>query len=86
MKKNICIIGAGTYGSYLANSLLNKYPLVNIKLIDVGNDQVKSELEIGYVSNILNQSYNAASHGRFFGLGGTSAKWGGPSPFCRSPT
>ena len=77
MKKNICIVGAGTYGSYLANALLEKDPSINIKLIDVGNKNIKSELEIGYISEIINEPYNAASKGRFFGLGGTSAKWGG---------
>jgi hypothetical protein len=77
MNKNICIVGAGTYGSYLAHGLLQRDPSLNIKMIEVGSNKIKSESEIGYISNITNEQYNAASKGRFFGLGGTSAKWGG---------
>ena len=77
MNKNICIVGAGTYGSYLAHCLLEKDPSINIKLIEVGNNKIKSEAEIGYITQITKEQYNAASKGRFFGLGGTSAKWGG---------
>lgn len=77
MNKNICIVGAGTYGSYLAHGLLEKDPSINIKLVEVGNDIIKSESEIGYFSRITKVQYNAASKGRFFGLGGTSSKWGG---------
>ncbi len=77
MKRYICIIGAGTYGSYLANCLLENDSSINIKLIDVGNNNIKSEAEIGFNSKVTNEPYNAASKGRFFGLGGTSAKWGG---------
>jgi hypothetical protein len=77
MNKNICIVGAGTYGSYLAYGLLEKDPSINIKLIDVGNHKIKSESEIGYISKITKVQYNASSKGRFFGLGGTSSKWGG---------
>ena len=77
MNKNICIVGAGTYGSYLAHGLLEKDPSINIKMIEVGNDNIMSESEIGYFSHITKEQYNAASKGRFFGLGGTSARWGG---------
>lgn len=77
MKKTICIAGAGTYGSYLANAILESCPNTKIILIETGDYNVKSEREIGFSSFLKKNSYNAASQGRFFGLGGTSAKWGG---------
>lgn len=77
MNKTFCIAGAGTYGSYLANALLERYPFAKIILIDVGNKNIKSESEIGFSSSLKENRYNAASSGRFFGLGGTSDKWGG---------
>jgi hypothetical protein len=75
--KKICIAGAGTYGSYLANAILECSPDIKIILIETGDHHVKSEQEIGFSSLLKENSYNAASKGRFFGLGGTSAMWGG---------
>ncbi len=77
MNNKICIIGAGTYGSYLANAILEKYPTANVHLFDVGNSTTQSEKEIGFLSKEKSGRYKATSSGRFFGLGGTSAKWGG---------
>ena len=77
MNKTICIAGAGTYGSYLANAILECSPNTKIILIETGGHHVKTEQEIGFSSFLKENSYNAASKGRYFGLGGTSAKWGG---------
>ena len=77
MKNKIVIIGAGTYGSYLANSLSEKFPAIEIHLIEAGNDTTQSEQEIGFIAKVKSENYKATSDGRFFGLGGTSAKWGG---------
>jgi len=77
VEKKICIVGAGTYGSYLANAIQECSPNTSIVLIETGGQLVKSEEEIGFSSLLKEKSYNAASKGRFFGLGGTSAKWGG---------
>jgi hypothetical protein len=77
MPLNIIVIGAGTYGSYLANSIADKFPDASINLFEVGNYHTQSEQEIGFLSKVKNEAYRASSAGRFFGLGGTSAKWGG---------
>jgi hypothetical protein len=77
MLKTISIIGAGTYGSYLAHCMAEKYPEMEIHLFEAGNEITRSENEMGFVSTIKNGQYKAASDGRFFGLGGTSARWGG---------
>lgn len=75
---SICVIGAGAYGSYTINTLITKG--INprrITLIDVGDNSVKSEEEIGFGSQITNAPYTGTKKGRFFGSGGASAKWGG---------
>jgi len=83
-KLNISIFGAGTYGSYIANAVATTYPCCSISMFDVGNESIKSENEIGFKSNNRLKRYNAATEGRYFGLGGTSAKWGGQLLFFSS--
>ncbi len=89
----ICIIGAGTYGSYLARLISDEAPSADITLFEVGSRTTRSESEMGFVSRSHGARYAALTDGRFFGLGGTSARWGGqiltfgrrdfesPSPF-----
>ena len=84
MNKTFCIAGAGTYGSYAVNAIINKYPSANIILIEVGDDKICTESEIGFLSKVNFANYNASQIGRFFGLGGTSAKWGGQLLFLES--
>ena len=43
----IAVLGAGTYGSYVINSLIEKYPDAEITLIEEGDKNVKSEERIG---------------------------------------
>lgn len=73
----IAVLGAGTYGSYVINSLLNKYPDAQITLFDVGDKSVKSEKEIGFYSSLKKAMYKGLTDGRYFGFGGASDKWGG---------
>ena len=73
----ICVIGAGTYGSYVIDSLLSKYPNASIDLLDVGDASIKSESQIGYFSSLKKEIYTGLTDGRFFGFGGASVKWGG---------
>jgi len=75
---NICIIGSGTYGSYIANILSSKN--FHVTIIDVGDSDIKNENEMGFTSKskkIISNKYLALQKGRFFGFGGSSAKWGG---------
>ena len=74
---NIAVIGAGTYGSYVINSILLKYPDVQITLFDVGDETVKNEKDIGFYSSLKNMIYRGLTDGRYFGFGGASDKWGG---------
>ena len=73
----IAVLGAGTYGSYVINSLLEKYPDSEITLFDVGDKKVKNEQEIGFLSTLKNAMYKGLTDGRYFGFGGASDKWGG---------
>lgn len=73
----IAVLGAGTYGSYVINSLLAKYPDLEITLFDIGDKNVKSESEIGFYSKLRKVLYKGLTDGRYFGYGGTSDKWGG---------
>jgi hypothetical protein len=75
--KRICIAGAGTYGSYLINTITEKFPDAEIVLIEVGSEKIKSEDEIGFKSELNGDLYNAPNQGRYFGFGGTSSMWGG---------
>lgn len=75
--KRIAVIGAGTYGSYVSHLLSIVYPHEQIDLYDVGNENLKDENEIGYLSHITNAPYEGLQKARFFGYGGASVKWGG---------
>lgn len=76
-QKKFAIIGAGTYGSYTANVLSEKYPHERIDIYDVGDEHLKTEEEIGYQSDSIGAPYVGLKKARFFGYGGASAKWGG---------
>lgn len=73
----VCIIGAGTYGSYISKCVSDHFKNAEIHLYEVGDGKIKNEKEIGYESLIKGNKYEGLSKGRFFGLGGTSNKWGG---------
>ncbi|MBS4034990.1 MAG: hypothetical protein KGZ85_11040 [Ignavibacterium sp.] len=73
----IAVIGAGTFGSYIVDTISRKYKNCEITLYEVGSNKIKNEEEIGFRSNIISNNYNGLSKGRFFGFGGTSTKWGG---------
>lgn len=76
-KEEFAVIGSGAYGSYVTNALSVKYPHEHIEVIEVGDNHLKNESEIGYRSKITNASYNGLTKGRFFGFGGATVKWGG---------
>jgi hypothetical protein len=76
MATKICIIGCGTYGAYLMRGLIEKYGGdIELTVIEMGNEKTKNESEMGVVAE--SKTARAAEKGRYFGLGGTSARWGG---------
>jgi hypothetical protein len=76
MSTKICIIGCGTYGAYLMRGLMEKFGHdIELTVIEMGNEKTKNESEIGITAE--SNASHAAEKGRYFGLGGTSARWGG---------
>src|SRR3954462_435696 len=75
--EKICILVAGSYGSYLTKALSEKYKQAHITIIDVGDSKIKSEESAGFLSTVKEGRYKAVKQGRFFGLGGTSTRWAG---------
>ncbi len=75
-KERVCIIGCGTYGSYLLRRLLERYgDTVDVTVVEVGNPQIRNIEEAGLATP--SDTSSVSRFGRYFGLGGTSARWGG---------
>ncbi len=75
-RPSVCIIGCGTYGSYLLRQVRERYGAeTDITVIETGNEQTKSSEEIGIATDA--DTSKVSRFGRYFGLGGTSARWGG---------
>ncbi|QNJ08132.1 GMC oxidoreductase family protein [Synechococcus sp. Minos11] len=72
---DICIVGSGTVGLFLAH-LLNKRN-ANFLLLDAGPLKPVSTESIGYLPDFSSSVYSGATEGRYFGLGGSSSRWGG---------
>lgn len=75
--KKIAIIGSGAYASYAASVIYEVHPQYDVHIFEVGDENIKSQDEIGYTSELLNCNYDALTKGRYFGYGGATAKWGG---------
>lgn len=72
---DICIVGAGTAGIFLAASL-RKHGL-HVVLLEAGESRPRRPEEIGHTVEQRGIRYRGAHLGRSFGLGGTSLLWGG---------
>lgn len=75
LKADVCLIGAGAAGSFLAHRLARRG--VDVILLEAGADDTRSGAEMGFDPDIVSTRYNGAFEGRAFGLGGTTARWGG---------
>ncbi len=76
MPTKICIIGCGTYGAYLIRRLTENFGNdIHITAVEIGNETIQDEASIGLTAE--SNTARAAQQGRYFGLGGTSARWGG---------
>ena len=75
IKTQVCIIGGGTAGIFLAN-LLNKNDIKTV-LLEAGNLVAAKPETVDQLCEQHGVNYRGASSGRSFGIGGTSVLWGG---------
>ena len=75
IKTQVCILGAGTSGIFLAKLL--SADGVHVVLLEAGDKVGKSPGQIGEICEQKGVNYRGANNGRCFGIGGTSALWGG---------
>ena len=71
----VCIIGAGTAGIFLAQELSRLG--IDSVILELGDKKVSLPSEIGERCLQLGTPYKGEEKGRVFGLGGTSTLWGG---------
>jgi choline dehydrogenase-like flavoprotein len=71
----ICVIGAGAAGAYLAHRCSASGR--DVVVLEAGGRQVVSGVEAGFTAEESGSRYGGVHEGRGFGFGGTSALWGG---------
>jgi choline dehydrogenase-like flavoprotein len=72
---DVCILGAGAGGIYLACRLAELG--VSVALLEAGDQSCMDGESIGIQANMTQDHYSGATLGRAFGLGGTTSLWGG---------
>lgn len=72
---DVCVIGAGAVGIYLAVQLAGRG--VDVILVEAGNSICSDASSTGFEAHFPNEPYPGATIGRFFGLGGSTSRWGG---------
>lgn len=75
VQSDVCIIGAGAAGIYLAVQLAAKR--VNVVLVEAGNTTCSVASGVGFDAQFKAGVYPGATVGRSFGLGGSTSRWGG---------
>ncbi len=72
---DVCIIGAGAAGIYLAVQLASKG--LDVIIVEAGDSVCRDASEVGFNFRFSADPYPGAIKGRAFGLGGTTSRWGG---------
>lgn len=75
VEADVCIVGAGAAGLYLAHRL--KKSLGRVVVVEAGPRKPVSGPEAGISCTFAHDPYGGADEGRAFGLGGTTSRWGG---------
>lgn len=72
---DVCIIGAGAAGLYLAKRLSRSGR--NVIVLEAGGATCGSGASVGIEALFSGSTYRGATDGRAFGWGGTTSRWGG---------
>lgn len=72
---DVCVIGAGAAGIYLAVQLASKG--LDVILVEAGGSVCGDASEVGFEALFSDEVYPGATQGRAFGLGGSTSQWGG---------
>src|SRR5258708_2233044 len=75
LKADVCVIGTGAAGLFIANRLLRSD--LNVVMVEAGDRTCESGAKIGIEPLFAESRYIGAEEGRAFGWGGTSSRWGG---------
>lgn len=72
---DVCVIGAGAAGVYLAVQLTSRG--LDVILIEAGGSIGSDAAQVGFDAQFADEFYPGATDGRAFGLGGSTSRWGG---------
>ena len=72
---DVCIIGAGAAGLYLAHRLSGTR--LRVIILEAGGAICSSGPSIGIEPMFSGSEYRGATEGRAFGWGGSTSRWGG---------
>ncbi len=72
---DVCIIGAGAAGLYLASRLADAG--LDVAILEAGGLECSSGKSVGIEATLAGDTYRGATEGRAFGWGGTTSQWGG---------
>lgn len=83
MTTDVCVVGAGAAGLYLAMRLGEAgYSVI---VLEAGSQTAVSSVAAGFCVQFSGDVYGGAVEGRAFGVGGTTALWGGQLiPFAKT--
>lgn len=72
---DVCIVGAGAAGLYLANRLGASGS--DVVILEAGGLECRSGESLGIEPTFTGSPYRGATEGRAFGWGGSTSRWGG---------
>lgn len=75
VRGDVCVVGAGAAGIYMAVQLAAKG--LDVILVEGGNINCTDASSIGFEAQFEAEHYPGATVGRFFGIGGSTSRWGG---------
>lgn len=80
VRADVCIVGAGAAGVYLAARLAGEG--VNVVLLEAGPGDCVAGEAAGFDVEFELEHYSGATAGRYFGIGGSTSRWGGALVPC----